>query len=389
MGKQPIPNKIKDNNPEYAEIMFKTLLVDGSNVLETCYHGCKKQSKDGKEIGGIYQFLLQIKIMLGKANFRHVYVFWDGDNSGQKRYNIYPMYKQNRDKEYNDETLSDYMKKVNEKVKAMQEKAFGKRKSRSYTEKKELFYQRGVVMECLEELFIRQYIFDEVEADDLIAYYTLNKRKNERIVIMSNDRDLSQLISEDVIIYLQSLKKFVNLKNNADVLGCDYRNIVLKKTLCGDASDNIKGIKGVGETTLIKNFPELGKRKVELGEIVEKSKKINEERAKNKKKPLLWAENIVNSVTNGVQGDKIYFINYAIINLLDKTFPMMTDESKSVMKETMFMPIDIEDRNADNLYRIIYDNGIEDLTDETNFGNFFVGFGNLISSEKKYSQNNM
>ena len=383
MKLQPIPQKIQQNNPKFGEQKFNTLLIDGSNLLELSYYGCKKLSKYGNEVGGIYQFLLQIKIMLKKANFRYVYVFWDGDNSGQKRYNIYPLYKQNRDKDYYDDNLSDYMKRVNEKVKSMQEHAYGKKRTRTELEKEQLFEQREIIMNCLEELFVRQFIFDEVEADDLISYYVLHKKSNEKIVILSNDRDLIQLISNDVIVYIQSLSKFINTRNCVEILGYDYRNVTIKKVICGDASDNIKGIKGVGEKTLLNNFSELKERKVELNEIIDKAKNINEERLKNKKKPLKWAENIVNSVTDGVQGNMIYVINNSLVDLMNPECPMMTNDAKIGIKEAMYAPIDPLGRSMTNLYNIVYDNGIEDLMDETNFSNFFIEFTYLIEREKR------
>ena len=71
---------------------------------------------------------------------------------------------------------------------------------------------------------------------------------------MSGDRDLTQLISPTVIIYLPVEKKFVNQSNAVSILGYKSENVLLKKILCGDVSDNIKGIKGLGETTLMKNF---------------------------------------------------------------------------------------------------------------------------------------
>lgn len=383
MGAQPIPSQISKSNPGYEIGKFNTLLIDGSNLLELSCHGCKMRSKDDREVGGIYQFLLQVKLMLRKANFRYVYVFWDGDRSGQKRYDIYPLYKQNRDKAYSESGLSDYMREVNEKIKRMRELSYGRRKTVSKREKDDLFYQKEVIMDCLEELFVRQYIFDEVEADDLISFYVHNKKPNERIVIMSNDKDISQLISNDVILYLQSMKRFVNTRNSSDILGCDYRNIAVEKIICGDSSDNIKGIKNVGETTLLKNFPELMKRKVELDEIVTKAAKINEEREKEGKKPLLWAKNIADSVTDGIQGDKLYEINSKIINLNNTGFPMMTEESKNSIMDAMYAPIDPDGRSMGNLYKIIYDNGIEELIDEGNFSNFFSDFINLIMLEKK------
>ena len=289
---QPIPKKIKENKPGIGEKQFTTLLVDGSNVLELSSLGDKRLSNDGKQVGGIFQFLLQLKLLLRKGNFRYVYVFWDGENSGFYRYLLNKEYKSNRDKTYEDEVeegLSEYMKEYNARLKTMERYFRNKNKSRSDDKKKEkdIFYeQREVVMECLEELFVRQCVADKVEADDFIGYYVINKKPNERIVIASNDRDLTQLISEDVIVYVPSLKKFINTKNHREEMGYDYHNVLLKKMVCGDASDSIKGIKGVGETTLLKNLPQIVEREVSLDEIIEGARMINEERAKEKKKPL-------------------------------------------------------------------------------------------------------
>lgn len=383
---QPIPRKIKESNPEMGEEKFTTLLIDGSNILELSSAADKRVGSNGKIIGGIFQMLIQIKLMLQKGNFRYVYVFWDGDNSGEYRAMLLPTYKANRDKNYDLDVafgLSDYMKQVNEKVKSMQEYFFNKNKNRSDEKKKEkeIFYeQRDIVMDCLEELFIRQCVCDKVEADDLIAYYVLNKKPRERIVIMSNDRDLTQLISDDVIIYIQSMKKFINTKNHTTELGYNYKNIKLKKILCGDSSDNIKGIKGLGETTLFKNFPEFKEREVTLNEVIEKAKAINENRVKEKKKPLKWADNIVNKVTDGIQGNQIYEINNKIIDL---KHPLLTDEAKKVMDDMMYTPLDPEGRSFSNLYSILIENGIDDLRDENRFSSFFSEFKSLVDREIK------
>ena len=383
---QPIPKKIKEANPEMGEEKFTTLLVDGSNILELSASADKRVGSNGKIVGGIFQFLLQLKIMLQKGNFRYVYVFWDGDNSGEYRAMLLPTYKANRDKNYDLDVavgLSDYMKQVNDKVKSMQEYFFNKNKNRSDDKKKEkeIFYeQRDVVMDCLEELFIRQCLCDKVEADDLIAYYVKNKKRRERIVIMSNDRDLTQLISDDVIIYVQSMKKFINTKNHTTELGYNYKNIKLKKILCGDASDNIKGIKGLGETTLFNNFPEFKEREVTLNEVIEKAKLINEERAKEKKKPLKWAENIVNRVTDGIQGEQIYEINDKVIDLKK---PLLTDEAKKLMDDMMYAPLDPEGRSFTNLYSMLIECGIDELRDENRFSSFFSDFKGLVDREMK------
>lgn len=382
---QPIPRKIQENNPDYKAKRFNTLLVDGSNILELSTSADRRVNSEGKIYGGTMQFLLQIKLMLQKGNFRYVYVFWDGPNSGEYRAMLLPTYKSNRDKDYDlsvSGELSDYMKEVNARVKSMQEYFYSKNKAKltERRKEKELFYdQREVVMQCLEEVCVRQCVCDKVEADDLIAYYVNNKKPEERIVIMSNDRDLTQLISEDVIIYVQNQKKFINTKNHTTEMGYNYQNVLLKKIICGDASDSIKGIKGVGEKTLLDKFPEVKERKVELSEIIEKAKQINEQRISDKKKPLKWAENIVNRVTDGVQGEKIYEINKKVIDL---KHPILTDEAKELMDTMMYAPIDGEGRSLSNLYRILVDeNGIDEFRDENRFSSFFYEYKILMNRE--------
>lgn len=383
---QPIPKKIKEIKPDAGVKQFTTLLIDGSNILELSSCADHTLSSDGMDYGGVFQFLLQIKLLLQKGNFRYIYVMWDGQNSGQLRYEKLSTYKANRDKDFDEVGLSPYMQSVNAKIKSMQNYFFKKQDPIKIAERqkhKELFYwQRDVIMECLEELFIRQCLCDYTEADDFIGYYVAHKKPNERIVIVSNDRDLTQLISDDVIVYVQSMKKFINTKNHTDIMGYNYQNVVLKKMICGDQSDNIKGIKGVGEKTLFENIPEFKTRKVELEEVVSRARQINEERVKEKKKPLKWAENIVNRVTDGVQGDMVYEINRKVIDLKN---PLMTDEAKELMDDIMYTPMDSEDRSLENLYNIILKYNIEKLKDSTTFGNFFNEFVTVMEKEKKNS----
>ena len=249
---------------------------------------------------------------------------------------------------------------------------------------KEVFYfQREAVMKCLEELFVRQCISDGVEADDFIGYYVVHKKPNERIVILSGDRDLTQLIQKDVIVYCPSpnMKTFLNLENHKDLIGYRAENVLVKKIICGDVSDNIKGIKGVGEETLLKHFPELKEREVHLEEILERSKQMIEERKADKKKPLKWTENIINRVTDGIQGEDIFEINEKIINLRK---PLLTPEAIEQIDSMMYAPLDPDGRSLQNLYNIILSYGIDELKDSNKFGNFFIEFKYLIDKEEKF-----
>ena len=391
---QPIPKKIKEKNPDIGIKPFNTLLIDGSSLLELVFSASKKTSSDGKEIGAIFAFLLQLKILLKKGNFRYVYCFWDGDNSGQLRYDLNSDYKANRDKNYTDNNLSDYMKEVNNRISYMQKKIYGemnKKPSKTEEEKENFHWQREVLIECLDELFIRQCLYDETEADDFIAYYVNHKKPEENIVIFSNDRDLSQLIQksslnpekDDVILAIKKPEvgiQFINSRNHTEIMGYNYQNVALKKIICGDVSDNIKGIKGVGEKTLFDNFPGFKTKKMTLEEVIDGAKTINEQRASEKKKPLKWAENIINRVTDGAQGDKIYEINEKIIDLRN---PLMPEEAKELLDGMMYAPMDAEGRSLQNLYNILLQYNIDDLKDEDRFGNFFTEFKFLIDKEKR------
>jgi 5'-3' exonuclease len=381
---QPIPQRIIETKPEMAVKKYNTLLIDGSNLLEVCFAKDKKLSSNGLEVGAIFQFLLQIKILLQKGNFRYVYAFFDGERSGQLRFNLNCEYKLNRDKTFEDSEMSDYMKEVNARVKWMEKKIYKKPK-KTEDEKECFFRQKNVILKCLDELFIRTLECEYTEADDFIGYYVTHKRPEERIVIISNDRDLTQLISEDVIVYIQSKHDFINTKNHTDKIGYNYQNVLLKKMICGDDSDNIKGIKGVGEKTLFTNFPEFTQRKVTLDEVIDKARKINEDRVASKKKPLKWAENIVNRVTDGCQGEKVYEINEKIIDLKK---PLMTDDAIELIESFMYAPIDPEGRSMSNLYNILLEAGVDDLKDETIFGNFFTEFNFVIDNEKKLYEKN-
>lgn len=384
--KQVIRKTIAKANNIQTEPLLYTLLVDGNNLLKISLVD-KRMNEKGEEYGAVFQFLYQLQKLLQKRDFNFCVVCWDGYNSGVLRYNYYPEYKANRDKHYEMVSqMTDYDKKIAEYCKKVIDyhKNHKATVKRSETDDENFERQKSIIQQILDELFIRQYICDNVEGDDLIAYYCEHKKNNERVVIVSGDRDITQLINNEVCVYIPSLKKFVSPKNSIQELGYTHENVVLKKILCGDASDNIKGVKGLGETTLFKLFPEIKSQKTTLNEILERTKKLLEERKANKKKPLKSLENVLNKVTDGSQGERLYEINKKIIDLSE---PLLTDEAIQELESTMYAPIDPEGRDIKNVYGIIQENGMNDLLDENKFGSLFGGFERIITNEKKYFSN--
>ena len=376
--KQVIRRNIKETHENVSdEPLIYTLLLDMNSIMKMSMVD-KRLNTNGEEYGMVFQTLLQIKLQLQRKDFNFIYAMYDGNNSGALRYNYYNEYKANRDKNYG---KTEYDKKMDEYCRKVIEYSRKKTNKTEKTDEENFERQREIIFQCLEELFCRNLMFDDVEGDDLIAYYVKNKLPNERIVIVSGDRDLTQLISDDVCVYITQLKKYITPKNHISEIGYTHENVLIKKILCGDSSDNIKGIKGMAENTFFKLFPDAKTKKYTLDDIFVESKKLIEERAKNKKKPLAVTENILNSVTLGSQGKDIYKINDKIINLSN---PLLTDEAKNGLDEVIHAPLDPEDRNFKNLYNIIQKNSLTELLDESKFSNFFSSFNGFIENEKKY-----
>ena len=129
-------------------------------------------------------------------------------------------------------------------------------------------YQRNRIKKYLEELYVRQAEFEYCESDDCIAFYTQTS-PTEKKIVYSSDRDLVQLINDEVILYNPSHRR-VYSKN--DIMPYDHEevlieNVKLIKILCGDPSDNIFGIKNLGIKRLIGLFPEIKTKQLTLQEV--------------------------------------------------------------------------------------------------------------------------
>jgi 5'-3' exonuclease len=301
-----------------------TLLVDGDSLLKTAYYGAKNLYYKDTHIGGIFQFLTMLRKCLNEHRYDRVVVFWDGLFSGRLRYDIYKDYKSNRDKDfYNPKEPSD----------------------------PDLYIQKERVSQYCEELFIRQFKDEIIEADDGIAYYCSKIKEDEKIVILTNDRDMLQLLNERIGTYVINLRKIITIKNYNENFNHHYTNIKLVKILSGDNSDNIKGIKGVSEKTLIKYFPELTQQPLTLEDIFSKINIIQNER----KTRLKTLDNIINKVTVGIQGNNIFEINEKIINLKK---PLINENTKNELSDLFDTPIDPEDRTTKNVIKMMLEDGL-------------------------------
>jgi 5'-3' exonuclease len=303
--------------------MSNTLLVDGDNLLTIGFYGLKNHLYKGQPIGGLYHFIDTLKRSFENYQLDKIVVFWDGKDGSVSRKKIYDLYKANR-------------------------------KSRVKTEEEINSYQRqrSRIKQYLEELYVRQGEFDYCEADDCIAYYTQNS-PNEKKIIYSSDRDLAQLVNENVTLYNPSHKK-VYKKN--DMIQYDHESILIEnvklvKILCGDPSDNIHGIKNLGIKRLLTLFPEITQRQLTLEEVRNQGNLIFENDKHNK-----LIQNFLTGVTKvGVFGDEFFDMNNRMV-CLDE--PILTEEAKEDINSLINDTLDSEGRSYKNTMKMMTEDGI-------------------------------
>lgn len=348
--------KLPPRNGEKRIKIRNTLLVDGNALFKVGFFGAKDEyNHRGEHIGGVYQFLTVLRKLLTENLYHRVFVFWDGKFSGKLRYNLYTPYKSDRGKDYVNGTQP--------------------------VDESELL-QKKMIWNYLEELCIRQMQHEFVESDDLIAYYVINKDEFEDITICTNDRDYLQLLREKVRIYFcdKEMKCYVDMNNYNQYFCYHIENALLIKTIVGDTSDSIKGIKGVKEKTLLEHFPELAHAKVALPDLLNKARLLQEERTSAKKKPLQALHNLINSVTDGIQGDKFYEINTAIIDLNN---PMVTKEAAEQLNDLKEGHFDYSDRGVKNVFHQMKVDGIDRVIGTHRYAEYLIPFKQLIERELK------
>jgi DNA polymerase-1 len=302
---------------------MSVLLVDGDNLLTIGFYGVKNYFHKGTHIGGIYHFLNTLRRSFETYHLDKIVVFWDGLEGSQTRKKIYIHYKENR-----------------------------RQRIRTEEELNSYNYQRDRVKQYLEELFVRQGEYEYCETDDNIAYYTQNS-PNENKIVYSSDGDLTQLVSETTQIYNPSHGKLYKQKetilyNHEEIL---IENVWLVKMMCGDSSDNIAGIRGMGIKRFLSLFPELRTETLSVEQIREKSNLIFEQDKSNK-----LVTNLLTGVTKyGVFGDEFFDVNNRIVSL---DTPFLTEEAKEGIESLINENLDPEGRSYKNTMKMMMEDGL-------------------------------
>jgi len=248
----------------------RVLIVDALNTFMRSYAAIPTLDENGNHIGGMAGFLKSLGYAIKTFKPTRVVLVFDGKGGSQRRRKIYKEYKANRkpptrlNRQY--DMTTDEQEKENMK------------------------YQLVSLVEMVECLPVSILALDCVEADDVIAYMSELVTKNGgNSIIYSTDKDFLQMVSESVKLYNPVKKKTFDVDVVLETYGVHPSNFVFYRSLLGDKSDNINGISGAGEKTVLKYIPELADGNVEVNLSL-----VEQKYSDIKKKPKM-IENILDN----------------------------------------------------------------------------------------------
>ncbi len=202
-------------------------IVDGSSFLYRAYYGMRPlQTSTGIGVQAVYSFCRMIRKLIKDFDIQHIVIVWDSKGKNV-RHEIFPEYKATRQSAPLD-----------------------------------LFEQKEFIIEFLTSIKMAQLATVGIEADDLIA--SVAKKFNDQgypIMIVSGDKDLAQIVTNESIQIFDAFKeKVLSEETLVAKYGFPLVKLPFYFSILGDASDNIPGVKGIGEkgaTDLVKQFDSL------------------------------------------------------------------------------------------------------------------------------------
>lgn len=267
------------------------MLIDGLNLFFRNFSVINAVNSKGAHIGGLGGFFRSLGALTRQIQPTQIIVVFDGVGSSTNRKNIIPEYKSNRN--VTRVTKHELFDNIEEEDDAKYDQIIR-------------------IIEYLTTLPVKVITLPNVEADDVIAYMSekLPQSNEEKVFIVSSDKDYLQLITDQVIVYRPVEKEFYTKKLVREKFNLDPSNFILYKTLMGDASDSLPGIKGLGAKSLFKRFPELSTHDLTFDDILDISEEKMDEH-------VIYAR-ILHDI-------EMLENKYKIMDLSN---PMMTDEDK-------------------------------------------------------------
>jgi DNA polymerase-1 len=259
-----------ENNEQGMRYNSRVLLVDSLNTFLRSYCAVPSMDENGNHIGGMIGFFKSLGYAIRTFKPTRCILVFDGKGGSQRRRKIYPEYKANR------------------KPPIRLNRAYDM--TTDEQEKENMKWQLVTLIEMLECLPVTILALDHVEADDVIAYLSqLVTQDGGESIVYSTDKDFLQLASPTVKIYNPVKKKTFSEQVILEDYGIHPKHFHFFRALNGDKSDNIGGVRGVGETTLKKYVPEIADPTIEM------SLDLIEQKYLHEKKVPKMIQNILNN----------------------------------------------------------------------------------------------
>ena len=240
-------NNLNEQGEETVEGQ-RILMIDGLNLFFRNFAMLNAVNPDGIHVGGLGGFFRSLGALIRQIEPTSVYVVFDGAGSANNRKNLLPEYKSGRNLQRitNWDVFDSHEDEDDSKID-----------------------QIVRIIQYLKTLPVKTVSIDKVEADDIIAYLskTLPQQDKDKVFIVSSDKDFIQLIDKNVIVYRPIEKEFYTEETVKEKYNMSPSNFIIYKTLMGDNSDKVKGVKGLGEKKLHKLFPELQGRDLTLNDV--------------------------------------------------------------------------------------------------------------------------
>ncbi len=190
-------------------------LIDGSGFIFRAYYGYPPMNReDGTPVNAVYGFCVMVNKLIQETDADLVGVIFDSGRT-TFRNDIYPAYKANRDDPPED-----------------------------------LRPQFSLIRDACKAYNIPSLDMEGFEADDLIASYTkIATAQGYKVSIVSNDKDLMQLVNDDVTMFDAMKNKTIARDQVFEKFGVYPERVIDVQSLAGDSSDNVPGVPGIGVKT--------------------------------------------------------------------------------------------------------------------------------------------
>ena len=259
--------------------MKKILIIDALNMFFRCYARDPSIATNGNPAGGCVGFLKSLQKSMRLTQPDDVVIVWDGSGGSRRRRQINKDYKMGR--------------KVVHLPKDM---------NYDFSQEEEMdnkVWQQTRLLDYLDNLPICQFMFDEVEADDVISAIVQSKHlKDWNKVILSNDKDFMQLCNDTTILCRPAKKpwEILNTKRIVEDLNVHPVNMALARAIVGDKSDNLPGVPGVGFGRVNKFFPFLSEsEEYSVQDLITKTRKISENTKSKYLSAVIDSEEIIHN----------------------------------------------------------------------------------------------